>query len=72
MTVNTLGMVTAVVQHHKLVAEFIKVQLLYLKDHCLGEFFRIAASESVPAVPAHCREAGLFREQIGIIEIIES
>ena len=72
MSVNTLRVVAPVVQHDILIAEFIQLQFLNLQDHCFCKLFGIAAAESIPAVPAHRREAGLFREYVGIIEIIKS
>ena len=58
--INASGSVTAVIKNYIFITISIKFQFLDLADDFLCKGFGIAASESVPAVPAHCRKAAFL------------
>ena len=52
-SVYALGLITAVVEHHKLIAELIKPKLHHFIYHGLCKVLIVVAAESIPAVPSH-------------------
>ena len=59
-TVYSFRLVTAVIQYHILIAQFVQSQFHHGVCHCLGQRLRIAAAEGIPAVPSHGRQPALF------------
>ena len=60
LPIHTDRLIAPVIQHQILISKTVQTKLDQLVGHCPGESLSIAASEGIPAVPAHGRKMILF------------